>query len=241
MHDLPRVQSFEFDEPQGREMLEFRLMYKGPLPSDQGGGNRAKYKHLIRKSLHRQLRELWKQHPALRMQAETLYRKVHQNDNGSWNVAPVTVYSGQLHDEGGTIKTWVEHIADDHQCAGGRWVPLVSNVSGFYCSLDVLFLRRDTPGGLVSHLGDVDNRIKTLFDGLQKAEKVSDLGGHEIDPVDENPFFCLLENDRLITACTVTTDRLLLPMEDGDKQHWVELVIDVKITNPNALFELNRL
>jgi len=222
------------------DVLEFRLVYKGPLPSDTGDGNKAKYKHLIRKHFHQQLRQLWKVHPSLRAQLEGLWIKVSQNDNGTWNVIPVTVFSGNpISHSDQPVKTWVEHVADDHQCAGARWVPLVSKLSGLACSVDILFLRRDGPGDIVWH-GDIDNRIKTLFDGLRKPEKVSDLGGYSIDP-DEEPFYCLLEDDRLISGFTVTTDRLLLPLAGEEKDHMVELVVNVKVTNPNALFENKRL
>lgn len=44
----------------------------------------------------------------------------------------------------------------------------------------------------------------------------------------ENPFFCLLEDDRLITDVAVTTDRLLLPMEQDEQIHDVHLVLHVK-------------
>ncbi len=35
------------------------------------------------------------------------------------------------------------------------------------CDLDILFLRRENPGHLVSGGGDIDNRIKVLFDALR--------------------------------------------------------------------------
>ena len=61
--------------------MEFRLIYKGPLaPEGSSGGGRAEQKHLLRKWFHKQLRELWQQHPELRRQSET---KVHQIDNTS--------------------------------------------------------------------------------------------------------------------------------------------------------------
>ena len=256
---LPITQRFEFEEPMEGEVLEFRLIYKGALPADTGKGGRTKYKHLIRKCFHGQLRELWQQHVSLRLQAETLWLKQSQNADGTWNVLPVVGPSlasarpllsagafGQFNRPSAMgigpagAKSWIEHIADDHTAYGGRWVPLVSKIGGFTCELNILFLRRDAPGGLVAHGGDIDNRIKTLIDGLRKPESVSDLGGLPIDD-DENPFHVLLEDDRLITALTVTTDRLLVPCEGEEKQHWVELIVGVKIVNPHALFVGNRL
>ena len=120
-------------------------------------------------------------------------------------------------------KTWLEHIADDHQRCGGRFVPLISNAGGFTCSLSILFLRRDNPGNLVENGGDIDNRIKVLLDGLRMPETVNQLGGFPID-ADEDPFFCLLEDDKLITSISVTTDRLIIPKRSDENINDVMLV-----------------
>jgi hypothetical protein len=58
---------------------------------------------------------------------------------------------------------------------------------------------------------------------------------------DEKPFFCLLEDDRLITALSVTTDRLLMPVETDEHVKHVYLVIHVTAQNPSALVAGGRL
>jgi hypothetical protein len=45
-----------------------------------------------------------------------------------------------------------------------------------------------------------------------------------------------IEDDNLITGLAVTTDRLLVPLEEGDKPKDVYLVIHVTVFNPSALF-----
>ncbi len=45
----------------------------------------------------------------------------------------------------------------------------------------------------------------------------------------EDPFFCLLENDSLVTQLNVTTDRLLPPLKDGQHENEVVLIIKVKV------------
>ena len=45
---------------------------------------------------------------------------------------------------------------------------------------------------------------------------------------DEDPFFCLLQNDQLITEVKVTTDRLLTPKADAEHVNEVQLVILVR-------------
>jgi hypothetical protein len=129
-----------------------------------------------------------------------------------------------------TVLDW---IICDHSKYGYRFVPLINYKNGIACSLDILFLRRDGPGNLIASGGDVDNRIKVLFDGLRIPEHNSEV--NRFPPQEgENPFFCLLENDDLITDVKITTDRLLTPRENTESVHDVHLVIHVvtKVLDP---------
>jgi hypothetical protein len=226
--------------------MDFRLIYKGPLPAEAASGDRAKgkrigrakEKHLLRKQFHKQLRELWRQHPDLRQQSESRFVILEPSAD------PVII--SEIRPAVGTLsahpsaKTWVEHIANDHRKCGGRFVPLVSKAGGFTCSLEILFLRRDNPGHLIASGGDIDNRIKVLFDGLRMPDTVAELGGIPLER-NEDPFFCLLEDDKLITSVSVTTDRLLMPQDSEEKLHDVHLIIHATVMNPSALFAGNRL
>jgi len=79
-----------------------------------------------------------------------------------------------------------------------------------------------------------------LFDGLTMPAEVKQLGGYPIE-ADEDPFFCLLENDKLVTGVSVTTDRLLVPLESEEHINDVELIIHVTVVNPSAIFAGGRL
>jgi hypothetical protein len=224
--------------------MNFRLIYSGPLPSGQHedrGPNLAARKHRLRKLFHRQLRELWKQHPDLRNMAETRYIKSTTPPNMVSDPGPNVeqILTATSLRPGG--KPWIEHIADDHQIAGGRFVPLVREKGGFTCALEVLFLRRDNPGNLISNGGDIDNRVKVLLDGLRMPQSVPELGGYEIDIKDEDPFFCLLEDDKLVTGVSITTDRLIVPKGPNEALHDVHLVIHVTVVNPSAIFAGGRM
>jgi hypothetical protein len=233
--------------------VEFRLIYQGPLPSEKcedklvvgsGGYGRAKDKHRLRKHFHLQLRELWQQHPDLRMQAEQKFIVHVTPSNQVSDPGPDARQiqrANRLQKDRPDAKTWLDHLADQHiRCNGNRFVPLINEDGGFTCHLDILFLRRDNPGNLIGNLGDIDNRIKVLFDGLRMPRDVKELGGYPIDP-DENPFFCLLEDDKLITGVTVTTDRLIIPKQPAEDIGDVLLVIHVTMVNPSAIFADNRL
>jgi hypothetical protein len=81
----------------------------------------------------------------------------------------------------------IEAIGDRFSRCGFRFVPLVNEHMGHVtCSLDILFLRRDHPGGLVSNTGDIDNRIKVLFDALRMPGDCQEVDG-EVPEAGENP------------------------------------------------------
>jgi hypothetical protein len=73
--------------------------------------------------------------------------------------------------------------------------------------------------------GDIDNRIKTLFDALHVPKNCSEVQGAPEDS--EKPFYCLLEDDTLITGVQVRTDRLLIPIKDGQRETDVMLIVHV--------------
>ncbi len=235
---LPTTQVFKFEDPDPGGQVEFRLTYRGPLKAEGGGNSRTKDKQKLRKHFHRQMRELWMQHSDLRAQSQAYFYKSNQGEDGIKNIQV-----GPNMAKASNVKVWVEHVADDYVRCGGRFVPLIREANGLTCALDILFLRRDAPGGLIVHGadgGDIDNRIKTLLDGLKMPKTVSDLGGLPIDH-DESPFYCLLEDDRYITSLSVTTDRLLTPLEGAENMNDVHLVIRVTVTNPGAIFAGNKL
>ena len=77
--------------------------------------------------------------------------------------------------------------------------------------------------------GDLDNRLKTLFDALRipvPNERYSERNVAD----DEKPyFFCLLEDDRLITKVSVETDQLLELVRPDANAEDVLLVITVRL------------
>ena len=111
--------------------------------------------------------------------------------------------------------------------AGFEFVPLVT----LRCSLYVLLLRPELGQKYILQRGDIDGQIKTLFDALRMPENLDETG--KVGPqTDETPFFCLLEDDRLITEVRVTTDRLLLlPNQSSVKPNDCLAVIRVKLNH----------
>jgi len=228
---LPRIEVFPFEKEEGVLVMDFRLYFKGHLPAETSSP-RTKDKHRIRRYFHPQLRELWNTDPNLKEQMRRPLLLDDADESGEGRVR-----QARWHPSG---KPWIEHLAAEYNRDGFRYIPLVRK-NGLRCSLDILFLRRDPPGGIVSRGGgDIDNRIKVLFDALRITENASELCGAK--PEDgEDPFFCLLEDDSLISEVTITTDRLLTPLEGGEAINDVLMVIHVKVSDPGSIFAAGRL
>ena len=104
-------------------------------------------------------------------------------------------------------------------------VPLVCQQLRLICELDILLLRSEEPGNIITQAGDIDNRLKTLLDSLRCPHNPNEIPAGVAPAPDETPFHCLLEDDNLITHLSVTTDRLLRPAGNNE----VELVLAVRI------------
>jgi len=111
---------------------------------------------------------------------------------------------------------------------GFNFLPLVRKSLELTCELKIVFLRRGEPGSLVLPGGDIDNRMKTFFDGLKiPAALTGRLSDAEAASGDSNPFLCLVEEDALITGFSIETDRLLTPAQKHPDN--VRLVVEATI------------
>ena len=91
--------------------------------------------------------------------------------------------------------------------------------------LSLTLLRPEPPGNLLTQGGDIDNRLKTLFDALTMPRHANALPVGAKPEEGEMPFFCLLEDDNLVTSVQVRTEQLLEPECDSSV---VELFIFVR-------------
>jgi hypothetical protein len=111
---------------------------------------------------------------------------------------------------------------------GYNFVPLVTKEFCLRCSLDILLLRPEEPH-LVINSGDMDAKLKTLFDALRMPDNLKETA-NEKPQTDEDPFFVLLQDDKLIADIRVVTDQLLLlPQEREVKANDAFAVITVKL------------
>jgi hypothetical protein len=198
------------------ERLEFRLTWQGQLLADttrDGAArrSRAEHKQKIRQGLHPQLKRLWANSPFL-------------SKAGQPGKTPGTRIFATL-----SAKNSTEGLANRFSMFGYRFVPLVVHELDLLCSVDILFLRLGEPGHMISRAGDVDNRLKTIFDALCLPRNASQLGPYTSPGPDEDPFFCLFQDDSLITKASVETDVLLQPTSNPPNPSDVHLVITVRL------------
>ncbi len=195
--------------------VKFRLTYEGPLHASSNGNGRASHKHEIRKAFHPQLKRLWAVEP-------NLIRWEYTENQVRPEAKKFAV--------GGKVPGWGDLASSFGRC-GYQFVPLVSERYSLFCGLEILFLRDGSPGSIIKS-GDIDNRLKTLFDALRMPSSQDELGGHNTPGEGEDPFFVLLEDDKLLNHVSVETDILLNPSPSAQQQ-WVandcRLVITVSI------------
>lgn len=180
--------------------MEFRLLYKGGLSAGGKGGKRDE-KHNIRKNFHPQLRVLWDQEPLKYYKAKP--RHAHPN-----NYPPP------------------KYVKTPHKVGSFNFIPLVTGDLNLIVEVNVLLLRPEPPGLLVANGGDIDNRLKILFDSMRMPTGLHELPDGILPDQDENPFYCLVEDDKLITTVSVVSDRLL---EDVKDPFMVNLIVHVRV------------
>jgi hypothetical protein len=186
-------------------MMDFVLRYRGPLHANGG----PKGKHRIRLAVHGQLENLCAQEPLLEQAKKE-------------NLPTATMKGRQMEVQ----RPITEGFFFGVPIGGFEFVPIIHRPHELVCALDILFLRREKPGAIVSHGGDLDNRLKTLFDALRMPHDESELCGITPENADQR-LYCLLEDDALITRVSVSTQQLFEPLASDENESTVELLIHV--------------
>jgi hypothetical protein len=185
--------------------VNFILRYRGPLSTSRS--HAPNDKHRVREYLHPQLAELCRTQP--------FYQKAQIPD------LPAAELKGP---EAVNIPPHT-----DFYCVplgGYEFVPLISRNGGVVCQLDITWFRREEAGKIVDG-GDIDNRLKTLFDGLRMPLDEKEI----IEPASPNDArrYCLLQDDRLITKLSVSTYQLLEPLGSGERAGDVDLLLHITV------------
>lgn len=87
---------------------------------------------------------------------------------------------------------------------GIDWNPIITPNLKLLAELDIQMMHPEIIG--MPH-SDIDNRLKTLFDGLRCPQNEHEIGANT--PRDIGPIYTLLDDDNLITKTTINTSHLL--------------------------------
>ena len=120
---------------------------------------------------------------------------------------------------------------------GHRFYALVRNRLKLKCRLTIDLLVNHEPATVVTQHGDLDNRLKTLFDGLRTPTSQQEIKGHVTpEALEKDEYICLLENDAVITGLHVETMRNLGSPLNASGDH-VRLNMMVTIEPLEPIFE----
>ena len=195
--------------------MQFHLVYNGPL---RASANKSKPLDVesVRSKLHPQLEMLWQTHPSLQVLKDEGARK---NSGPHVRIMSRLPPRG-LANAGPTYTDCIPPIS----VGASAFLPLVRESLHLSCELDILFLRVQDPGALISQGGDLDGRIKLLIDALRMPSKQElDKTGCKVNGL----YYCLMQDDTLVSRLNVDTDRLLFPKTE--KAHEAHLVIKVTL------------
>ena len=192
--------------------MEFTLMYEGKLPS----GDKANRddKHRIRLAFHSQLKTLW-----------TLPPLSYCSSYKEEEVAGIEERYQDEPDPGTFDFGSLPYVVTDTN--GFKFVSLVHKSLAIVAELDVRFLFPSpeiiSPVSMVTR--DVDNKLKTLFDGLRIPQQRQEIPEKWMPDAEQNPLFCLLEDDGLIAKVSVSSGYSLRPLAPEE----VFVIMNVKV------------
>jgi hypothetical protein len=201
----------EFDSVEN--VMQFRLTYEGELRSCGNNNRNTENKHRLRKAFHPQLKHLWETNATLGGLATIPAHMLDKPFGGMWKAQPHEV-------------SYIQMVAANRPLKDYNFVPLVTEELALWCGLEILYLR---PGPVVD-AGDVDNRIKTIFDALKRPSQLHELGNYQPPTEFEKPFYVLLDDDKFISKLSVEADSMLEPLVGGiPNDNDARLIITVTI------------
>ena len=150
--------------------------------------------------------------------------QVHPQIKKCWDKWPLSVHKG----------SYLDTTKDSHciRVIGGNiFSPLVTSSLQITCSLSIHLLIPRQRSSLLNANGDLDNRIKTLIDGLRMPKNINEIHDNFECPI--SPYCTLLEDDSLVTEISIKSDELLL---DEEEKGYVMAVITAEIQQIGGVF-----
>jgi hypothetical protein len=181
------------------DVMKFALSYEGPLPSSGNPRDPSKPPKLS---------EIWTIRNHICPQIHRLF-ETH----------------GAFRGANGHSNALIEAVKHPIKVDGKEFYPLARASFKLKCELQIEMLVNHPIATVITNVGDLDNRLKTLFDALRSPQNPQEIKGYmpNIDP-----YCCLLENDVLISAVQIETLRNIGAPLDAAIDH-VRLNIRVRL------------
>ena len=192
--------------------VDFTLKYRGDdlLPS-ANKKRRVHEQHKVRLYFHEQLKRIWQTDNRLGFSTQLLTQPIKKD--GVFDLPRPLANHPQA----------LVPFMFKHQVRGLWFIPLITAPMEAHCHLSIRIGRPMKPGKIIFAGGDLDNRLKVLFDALRMPAKDDELPE---DAGGEEETFCLLADDDLITKLSIEPHELLTSHPNS---HYVEVDLDVKI------------
>jgi len=119
----------------------------------------------------------------------------------------------------------------------GNWQfqPIICTRPPFHCELEIRISTPRLDVSLVENQGDLDSRLKTLFDALRAPRMVQEIPPDREPASPDDLYYVLLENDSLVTDLIIRTEldfsRTIEPRHPQEAPE-VELDIFVRVRDP---------
>ena len=197
-------------------VMKFSLIYEGELKSN---GN-PQHKQNIRECFRAQLKVLW--------QSDSL-SGLFDYATGSKEASLTSMGNVRI-----DFPANPEFRDGEGWCVNRRgsiFLPIVCKSLRTTAEIDIVWYRSERPGDFLPQ-GDIDNRLKTLFDAFQVPDE-NQLQIATVESSASDPYLTVLEDDALISRINVETKQLLKPHSDND----VLLLIDVNTKVSAVTFE----
>jgi hypothetical protein len=158
--------------------MRFHLSYEGPLPSS--GNDDAKRPRPAK------LKAVWAIRDYIKLQLDVLF-KTHSALQGRSAESRV-----------------LRHALIPPVIVGGhQFFPLAKSSFKVKCGLEITMLVNHDIASVLTQTGDLDNRLKTLFDGLRCPVGQQEIKGFRGAKREDDDYVCLLEDDALITSLKI--------------------------------------
>ena len=208
--------------------MKFTLQYNGVLVSNQQRRQRVENKRTIRLAIDPLLRTLWAQNRQLRW-IGAHEGKLTRLRSASWNGHALKIDPLKGGMDGPLIRSPFPYL----RLGGLTYIMLVNQLDRWRCDLSIQLLVPERVGTQ----GDLDNRLKTLYDGLQPPQNLDQVGIGG-DAPEDGLIFCLVEDDSMIRNRNVEVESLLGPIPANiqmkDKRNYVSAIIRVTLADSNG-------